>query len=192
MEMTSPDEITLSAMRFSTTPANFAAGIDRKKSGNADFVPQLSRYSLVSAIALGVDFAAYVALCALGAEAPLAGIVGYAAGMLVHYFLSSNLVFDVARSPKSAARRLTEFVFSGVLGLILTGLTIAVLTEHFSLAPLAAKIFAALVSFTAVFLIRRWFVFAPLSDEQKDAERALVYSKSGSCDLVSNLSSGAP
>jgi putative flippase GtrA len=187
MNMTSPDEITLPATRFGTTPANFVTDY-LEGHGRSDFVPQLSRYSIASAVALGVDFGVYIALCALTVKAPLAGIVGYAAGMLVHYILSSNLVFDVAQSPKSASRRLTEFVFSGVFGLILTGSTIAVLTELFSIAPLAAKVFAVLVSFTAVFLIRRWFVFAPQTDEQKDAERARVYSKSASCDLVSDLS----
>jgi putative flippase GtrA len=176
MGMTSPDEITVSATRFSTTSTSFLADIVQRN-GKADLLPQLSRYSIVSTVALGVDFGTYVALCTLAINAPLAGIVGYAAGMLGHYFLSSTLVFDIAQSRKSASRRLTEFVFSGMLGLMLTGLIIAVLTEHFSVGPLAAKLFAVLVSFTAVFLMRRWFVFAPLPGEQKDARRGRSFTE---------------
>ncbi len=144
------------------------------------FLPQLSRYSIVSVIALATDFTVYLTLCATAVNASAAGIAGYAVGMIAHYTLSSRFVFDAARSEKSASRRLAEFVVSGLLGLVLTGAVIAGLTEYLAASPLVAKAAAVIVSFFAVFLVRRWIVFAPLPEGKKQAS-GFVYSKSGSC-----------
>lgn len=153
---------------------------DGETSRAAAVVPQLSRYSLASVAALAIDVAVYMSLCALAVNAPVAGVVGYAVGMIAHYALSTAFVFDVAHARKSAPRRLAEFAASGLLGLMLTGLVIAVMTDHFAASAIAAKIVATIISFLAVFLIRRCIVFAPASDKAIwNAD--LVYSKSGSC-----------
>jgi putative flippase GtrA len=140
---------------------------------------QLSRYSVVSLLALAADFGIYIALCALAVNAPVAGVTGYAIGMIAHYALSTAFVFDVAHAQKSAPRRLVEFAASGLLGLILTGFVIAILTDVFAASAIMAKAAAVGVSFLAVFLVRRQFVFAPASDK-KISGRSFVYSKSGS------------
>ncbi|MET1046255.1 MAG: GtrA family protein [Hyphomicrobium sp.] len=141
-------------------------------------VPQLSRYSAVSVVALATDIAIYSGLCELAVNAMAASIVGYAAGMLTHYLLSSIFVFDIAHAQKSASRRFVEFSASGLLGLLLTATVIGVLTHHFAAPPIVAKAVAVIVSFFAVFLVRRSIVFAP-SALEKDSSGALVYSKSG-------------
>jgi putative flippase GtrA len=146
----------------------------------ARILPQLSRYSAVSVIALAIDFGVYIALVRLAVNVPVAGVIGYAMGMLTHYILSSAFVFDVARSQKSARRRLVEFAASGLLGLMLTVAVIASLTDYFAAPPIAAKVVAAVVSFLAVFLVRRCIVFAPPSNE-KESGGHLVYPKSVSC-----------
>lgn len=153
----------------------------RGASHTAAVVPQLSRYSVVSVAALATDVAIYMSLCALAINAPVAGVVGYGVGMIAHYALSTAFVFDVAHARKSAPRRLAEFAASGLLGLMLTGLVIAVMTDYFAASVIAAKAVATIASFLVVFLVRRCIVFAPAADKNIwDAN--LVYSKSGSCD----------
>lgn len=161
------------------TPIETIAGTPVRVADGARIMPQLSRYSAVSVLALAVDFGVYVGLCRWAVNAPVAGIVGYAAGMLAHYILSSSFVFDVTNSQKSAQRRLAEFAASGLFGLVLTGAVIATLTEYFAAPAIAAKAVAVALSFLAVFLLRRWIVFAAPSDK-KELDPLLVYSKSGS------------
>jgi putative flippase GtrA len=148
--------------------------------GESRLVPQFSRYSLVSVVALSVDFGFYMLLCALAVMATLAGIVAYATGMVVHYILSSRFVFDTAGSEKSQLRQFFEFAVSGIIGIALTGFVIAVATETCGFGPVVAKVIATGISFVAVFAIRRVFVFG--SEDQDDAGEAAhrVYAKSAS------------
>ena len=122
-------------------------------------VPQLSRYAIVSVLALAVDFSVFIGFNAAFGLPVLAGVVGYSCGIVLHYFLSRNFVFNAMRSPKSAHRLFTEFVASGLIGLALTALVIAVATGPLGLSPIAGKILAAGASFIGVFLIRRTIVF---------------------------------
>jgi putative flippase GtrA len=121
---------------------------------------QLARYALVSGVALTLDFTVFLALNTSIGHATISGVSGYAAGTVIHYFLSRRFVFDVARSPKAAHRLFTEFVASGIVGLAVTAAVIALATEMFGVTPIAAKIFAAGASFIGVFLIRCTIVFA--------------------------------
>lgn len=143
-------------------------------------IPQLSRYSIVSVLALSADFSVYVGLVEASIKASLAGVAGYGIGMALHYFLSSRFVFDIEGSRKSETRRFMEFVFSGLFGATLTGIVISVATQALAFDPIVAKVVAAGLSFVSVFAIRRSFVFAA-EREQQNAERPLsVYAKSGS------------
>ncbi|MBS0235074.1 MAG: GtrA family protein [Proteobacteria bacterium] len=160
------------------TPIERMASAPVRVADRARIMPQLSRYSAVSVLALAVDFGVYVGLCRSAVNAPVAGIVGYAAGMLAHYVLSSTFVFDVNHSQKSMQRRFVGFMASGLLGLMLTGAVIAALTEYFAAPAIVAKAVAVVMSFLAVFLLRRWIVFAPPS-AKKNSQAGLVYPKSG-------------
>jgi putative flippase GtrA len=125
-----------------------------------DVVPQLSRYTAVSALALGVDFLVFLTLAGPALRPSLAGAAGYAIGLAVHYALSVRHVFDAGSAGKSQARLLGEFIASGIVGLVITTLVIAAATELFGLPPLAAKIAAVAASFLVVYLLRREIVFA--------------------------------
>jgi putative flippase GtrA len=125
-------------------------------------VPQLSRYSLVSLVALALDFTIYLTLTRMRISPPLAGVIGYAAGTGLHYLLSTRFVFDVAATDKVRARMFGEFALSGLLGMGLTAIVIALATEVASLPVLMAKVLAAGVSFLAVFALRRNVVFAAM------------------------------
>jgi putative flippase GtrA len=122
-------------------------------------LPQLSRYAVVSALALGLDFSVFLGLNGAIGHPTLAGVVGYACGIALHYQLSRHFVFATAGSAKSAHRRFGEFVASGLIGLAVTAVVIAAATGM-GAAPIVAKVMAAGASFLGVYAIRRAIVFA--------------------------------
>ena len=154
------------AARFEAAIARLA----RARSGALIAVlPQLSRYSLVSALALALDFTVYLALMKLAMGPPLAGAIGYALGTGLHYLLSTRFVFDARATDKVQARLFGEFALSGLAGMGITALVIALATEAAGLAALPAKVLAATASFLVVFALRRTVVFAEgVRDEVAD------------------------
>ncbi len=124
---------------------------------------QLSRYTVVSALALGLDIVIYMTLVGWGLMAALAGIVGYSAGMILHYALSCRFVFRREMTAKTETRLFTEFAASGVAGLMLTAVMIALAHNVMGLTPFIAKLIAVVVSFSAVFVLRRSVVFSAKS-----------------------------
>lgn len=122
--------------------------------------PQLSRYAVASALALGLDFAVYLTLTGSAVSAPLAGVVGYGLGMTLHFLLSTRFVFDARATGKEEARLFAEFALSGVAGAGITALVIALAIDVAGLAALPAKALAAGASFLVVFALRRSLVFA--------------------------------
>ena len=137
----------------------------------ADYAPhwlvaifkQLSRYSIVSALALSIDILIYTGLVHSDIRPVLAGIVGYTIGMVLHFVLSCRYVFDAALAGKSESRLFSEFVISGFAGLALTASLIWIMTEVRHQGAAVAKVTAVGVSFLAVFTLRRWVVFATRS-----------------------------
>lgn len=124
------------------------------------FSTQAISYLVVSVLALAGDTSVYLALAAWGIAPMLAGGVGYALGLIAHYLLSRLFVFDASATAKGNARLFAEFAASGLLGLGLTMAVIAVAVGVLGLALLPAKIAAVGLSFVAVFLIRKYMVFA--------------------------------
>lgn len=123
-------------------------------------LPQLSRYTVVSAVSLGLDVGVYWVLATFGWRPALAGATGYLLGLMLHFALSTRFVFDAEASGKSEARLFGEFAMSGIVGLVLTASVIAVMTEGLGTGVLAAKAAAVIISFFAVFFLRRSVVFA--------------------------------
>lgn len=121
---------------------------------------QLSRYSVVSAMAFALDVSVFLSLANSGVPAALAGVTGYVMGMLLHYSMSARFVFKRRAVDKSDARLFTEFVASGIVGLAVTVAVIWVAVGAFQMSALAAKVLAAALSFAAVFALRRTVVFA--------------------------------
>jgi putative flippase GtrA len=122
-------------------------------------VPQLSRYAVVSALALVLDFSVFLALNGTIGHATLSGVIGYGAGIVLHFVLSRRFVFH-ARTEKAAHRLFAEFIGSGLVGLAVTAGVIALATGVLGFSPITAKVLAAGASFIGVFLIRRTVVFA--------------------------------
>jgi putative flippase GtrA len=127
---------------------------------SAGVMPQLSRYALVSVLALALDFAVFLLVNRTIGLATLAGVVGYGCGIILHYYLSRRFVFAAAGSQKSAHRLFSEFVASGLVGLAVTAGVIALATGPLGLSPIMAKVLAVAASFVGVYVIRRTIVFA--------------------------------
>jgi putative flippase GtrA len=126
----------------------------------ARLMPELSTYTLVSIVALGIDLAIFNGLVFGGTRASIAGAGGYLVGMIVHYVLSTHYVFDTTNSDKGNARRFTEFALSGAVGLLITWSLIHLATDIAHLPAMVGKIGAIGTSFIVVFLLRRGIVFA--------------------------------
>ncbi len=126
----------------------------------ARLMPELSTYTLVSVVALGVDLVIFNALVFGGLRASLAGVAGYAIGMVLHYVLSARYVFDTTGSDKTNLRRFGEFALSGGIGLAITWALIFVATDVAHFPAMAGKVAAVGTSFVIVFLLRRGIVFA--------------------------------
>lgn len=127
----------------------------------AAVAPQLSRYTLVSAVALGLDFLVFLMLThGAGLKASTAGAIGYSAGLLLHFALSSRFVFDARATDKSRVRLFAEFAASGLVGIAITSIVIALTVDVAGLVPVVGKACAVVVSFASVFVLRRTIVFA--------------------------------
>jgi len=123
-------------------------------------LPQLSRYAVVSLLALAVDYSVYLSLVSAGMKAALAGMIGYSLGLLLHFVLSACFVFDAAAARKAPVRLFGEFALSGMAGLAVTTIVIATATDGVGLPALPAKILATGTSFLLVYSLRRGVVFA--------------------------------
>jgi len=123
-------------------------------------LPQISRYAVVSMLALSVDYTAYLMLVAAGMKPTLAAVFGYPMGLVLHFALSTTFVFDISALNKARIRLFGEFALSGLAGLAATTLVVAVATEVAGLQALPAKIMATGVSFMIVYTLRRCVVFA--------------------------------
>ncbi|MGB7404445.1 MAG: GtrA family protein [Pacificimonas sp.] len=120
------------------------------------------RYGLVSVGALGADLVSFQMLLMLAVTPGLAAGFGYSVGIVVHWLLSSRLVFETeTHAQGSAARRRQKmlFVASAGLGLALT-IGIVSIGTALGLDPRIAKLIAIAASFQSVWLVRRIYVFA--------------------------------
>lgn len=126
----------------------------------ARLMPELSYYTVVSAVALGVDLVIFSGLARSGVRPAAAGIIGYAVGLILHYALSVRFVFETEGSTKSGLRRFAEFVVSGGVGILITWAIIAFSTEVLHFPALFGKICAVGTSFIVVFILRKGIVFA--------------------------------
>ena len=134
--------------------------LHRKLAPVLTILPQFSRYTLVSGLALILDFAVYLLLAAGGMQVALAGALGYACGLALHYMLSVRYVFDLRAAHKGQSRLFAEFAVSGLAGMAITALVIAATVDLAGLPLLPAKILAVGASFLMVFALRRGVVFA--------------------------------
>ena len=122
-------------------------------------------YLLASALALGSDAGLFLLLLDAGLAPISASATGYCAGILVHWVISSRLVFAdgaAARGTGERHRQKLLFVGSAVVGL---AVTTAIVGGGSALGfdPRLAKLAAIAVSFQTTYLLRRHIVFRAAS-----------------------------
>ena len=119
-----------------------------------------ARYIMASALALAADLSLFMMLLKLGVHAVPASMAGYCGGLVVHWIVSSRLVFaeQAVRGPQRN-RQKALFVISTLIGLALTSLIVGT-GSHFGFDPRLAKLVAVAISFQSTYLLRRSVVFA--------------------------------
>jgi putative flippase GtrA len=124
-------------------------------------VPPYLRYIAVSGAALAVDMALFLLLILMEMTPAIASGLSYLTGMVVHWLLSSRLVFGAYLAQPGVARGKQQglFLASALAGLTLT-MVIVGLGDGMGLDPRLAKLVAVAVSFNATYLMRRKIVFA--------------------------------
>ena len=64
-----------------------------------------TRYVGASVVSLGVDFCIFMAALSLGVQPALAAAIGYIAGIVCHWLISSRMVFTSQLSSTAVGRR---------------------------------------------------------------------------------------
>jgi putative flippase GtrA len=121
---------------------------------------ELLRYLAVSGIALAVDMAALL-LAANFVHYLWAATFGFLLGAATSYLLSVRWVFRHRRLAAFPKTEFAAFAAVGVAGLGLNNLVIYVAIEHAGLGLLAAKVAAAVLTFSFNFGLRKWGLFRP-------------------------------
>lgn len=119
----------------------------------------ITRYLLASIVSLAFDVALFMVLVSFLFDPGIASALGYSAGIVVHWLISSSFVFP-GKTRQGAALQLQRlgFVGTAVLGLGITVAIVSALTE-IGIMPVIAKGVAVVVSFFAVYVTRKYGVF---------------------------------
>jgi putative flippase GtrA len=119
------------------------------------------RYLAASVVALGVDVSLFLALQTTSMPIALLSALSYSAGVLMHWLISSRLVFagELRDVGIDRARQQALFLLSAFAGLLIT-VAIVSLAVQFGLDARLAKLVAVAVSFQATYLLRAKIVFA--------------------------------
>jgi len=127
---------------------------------NAIFGYQFVRYLIASSIALCLDYGSYWVIAETKKMAlPTAAAIGYCIGLIVSYFLISGPVFKDGWLRKHKFFELALFLLSGLLGVTLTFSTVYLYVTSFGERLHCSKLIGIIVSFTGVFLFRKYVVF---------------------------------
>ena len=118
------------------------------------------KYTLASALAFAVDYACYWFLVRNQLlDLPKAAVIGYITGLVVAYFLIATRVFKDGRLKDRKSIEAFLFLLSGLLGIMLTYLSVTVVVLIFGERINLAKFTAVGVSFIGVYLFRKLYVF---------------------------------
>lgn len=122
---------------------------------------RLLRYGLASIVALATDAGLFLILLGTGLDAMIASATGYCTGIIVHWLVSSRMVFAdgaAARGSSDRIRQKALFVVSAMIGLAITTAIVGI-GDASGFDPRLAKLVAIIVSFQTTYLLRRHIVF---------------------------------
>lgn len=120
----------------------------------------LARYVASSAIALCADTATFLGLLRAGVAPAPAAATGFMLGVVVHWLVSSRVMFgrSIATARHERRRQQALFLATALLGLVLTTVIVAC-GAKFGLDPRLAKLVAVAVSFSSTSALRHMLVF---------------------------------
>ena len=119
---------------------------------------ELILYVVVSLPALLVDaFGLYVPVVAFDVARPAAAVVGYLAGLIVHYLLAISLVFGYRRFGQQQRIELVGYLVTGLVGVV-TNYVVILAGAEVGVALWESKTVAVILSFGPTYVARRrWF-----------------------------------
>jgi putative flippase GtrA len=131
-----------------------------KKIGKSNNATELYRYLKVSIIALTFDYSSYWLLFTYTSLAQeWLGILSYLSGLFLAYFLLKKYVFKSTWLKKRRLQEISLFIISGMIGSLVTYLTILIYKILLNSENHLAKIIASVISFFVVYFFRKFYVF---------------------------------
>ena len=123
---------------------------------------RLITYGFASVAALAVDVGVFLLLLMTQISAAGATALGYCAGIVTHWLLSSRVVFADSVVTAGTHRRLQKVLFgvSALAGLLLTTVIVSS-ADRAGIDPRIGKVFAITASFALTWLLRSKIVFRP-------------------------------
>ena len=125
---------------------------------------QFVRYLAAAVGALAVDMGSFMTFLSLGVAAGLSAFAGYSLGIVANWFLLSRMVFgeEVAARGFARTQQKAIFVVATLSGL---GLTTGIVSTASALGinVIVTKGFAIVLSFLVNWLIRKHFIFKPIT-----------------------------
>lgn len=122
---------------------------------------QFLRYTFVSFIALALDLTSFAILISTTSiAAALAGAISTLVGLILHYYLSVNMVFDRSQSKKSERDLIFEYMLTGAVGFAITACAIFITVDFAGFPAFLGKAFGVGATFVCVYIIRAGYVFA--------------------------------
>jgi putative flippase GtrA len=124
--------------------------------------PEFSRYAAVGGLCWVVDTAVYGVLLQWGTHYLGAALAGFLAGVCLSHALSLRWVFTghAGRPRQHQGLAFLVFLLTGVVGLVLTAGLLWGLIEGLHVAPLPAKVLAAVVVLGANYVMRKKLLFS--------------------------------
>lgn len=123
---------------------------------------EFTKYFAASGAALLIDYGVYWLLANWGwLSLPNAAVIGYLAGLILAYFLIGGRIFKYGWLRDRKIFEMMLFGLSGLLGLIITYISVKAYVSLFGQNVNQAKLVAIGFSFISVYLFRKFFVFKP-------------------------------
>jgi putative flippase GtrA len=121
---------------------------------------ELTSYVVVSLVALLVDVSGlYLMTSAVHLQRPVAAVLAYLAGLVVHYLLAIAFVFGYRRFGQHQGVEFAGYVVTGLIGV---GTSYAVMLAGVELGAglWESKTLAVVLSFGLTYIARRWWLFS--------------------------------
>lgn len=150
--MSAPDDVLV---RVPHASPSVKTGVPSR----SERVRRLLRYTGVNLLTVTLDYVIFLKLARATGHPTTSSIVAYAAALVLNYLLTKKFVFGSDGQQKSEKRLFTEFLLTGLLGLVLTATVTYVGVHILGMKEVVAKTTAVLICFVVLYAIRSRLVF---------------------------------